>query len=257
MKNALSVILLINFLVFTSCEKESTSSVSPTTNTEKVNISFSEGDFLPTDGKGVLGLTNTYTSSFTMIDSVDIQTEFSSGAAAIFYNSLNDQIFLNAGDIFLNDDTVYFVDFFGIYLNYSNNLYFSNGLHWKITGNDTTGVPAMDYQMSLDTPTFNIWNIKQNYTKADGININFNGSFSNTDTLIAVVESEIDPENNYSKPFSPRASSLNFLASELVSIPSGPVRIRIRALNYTPKTFGGKKYYFLTELERSINASID
>ncbi len=257
MKKYISFILISYLLVNTSCEKDTNSTPASSVTQEIVNIRFSEGDFIPTDGKGVLGLTNTYSSIIIPFDTLDTLTSFYSAAAAIFYHSVNDEVFLNAGDVFLNQDTLYFFDSFSAYVNYHNMLYFKNGMHWKVTGNVFTGIPAIDYHLAPDTPYFAMWNGSQNYTKEDGISINFNGAFTNTDSLIAVVESETNPDNSYSKPFSPKATSLTFLDSELISIPTGPVRIRIRAFNYIPKTVNSKKYYFLLELERSINATLN
>lgn len=252
------ILLSCSVVLLSSCDKEDDSNTSGTpsnsSGSESINISFQNGNFMPAEGNGLLVLANSVSHSVNPSGQTEVSS-YESGSLAIFYSNPAAGSTLDAGVVLINADTL--INFFNNYVSFNTDNYFYKGVNWKVSGNSNSGVSALNYSMSSDTPHFNLWNANPVYTKSNGVSLAFNGAFTKADTLIVSVVNAANDEIEFSKPLSPKATGIDFSSSELVDIPTGQVYIKVRAINFNSKTFSGKKYYFATEFSRIANAELN
>ena len=237
----LALITSIHF----SCNKVADSIIQKATSLSATSIHFG-------DAFGMLDAIRTV--SYVTVAGVLVPAE-SNTAIAAFYDTAGVSLYLDAGTVILNGQSLTKdTNNFYTYQNSQVPLDFSS-IQWQVSGNGR--VPAISKNDSNPVPSYSGYgSLPASITKANGVSINVSGQITGADSVYVAIS---DYNNKWIiKKVSSSASNAVFSADDLTGLTTGKGMIQVSAFNFIYENHSSKKFYFVnqaiyTKLEVPIN----
>lgn len=228
----LSLIAVAVSFSLNSCETEDDTPPDNTGGTPTPQINDGHGTFVA--AKTVTTMTQPFIG--------EVEIEYGIGVA-VFFNGTDYETYINGGDVTCEGEALSRFDN-GSYSTYSQTsatgLDFSGNPDWTISGNGD--IPAFNHTATRGFPGINKITSPETITRANGYTVTFNGSMTNTDSVIWVV-------GNKQFSTTEAMNSRTFTADDLSDLTTGAGNIiQVAAYNLDSAMYVGKKFFFVNEM---------
>ncbi|CAN5386146.1 hypothetical protein BH11BAC2_BH11BAC2_25310 [soil metagenome] len=238
MKLAKVLMLCAGIVSLSACKKDDSSSPTPAGPNNIPVISTANGVLVAVK-------TNTWIT-FPVVGTVNQPVGI---PVAVFYDAAGSSTLVDAGTVNC-EDSLLSKQSNSSYL-FTQSAYNSTGVDfntgnskWVVTGNTSTGVPAVNFTTTIGFPVIDSISNTGTVSTSASLTLSSSGAIMNADSIIYTVSGT---KGQLQKTTSGGIASVTFTAAEMGTVGKGSGSLTIAPYRFQPKTIDSKLYYFINE----------